>query len=142
MAKDPRKTEKATPRRRQKAREEGQVLRSQDIPISATLVAIFILFIFYLPFAFGTLIKYFKYTFLNSSYLASSALENFTMSTFKVVMLLTLPVLIVLLAVGVISNIAQFGFLFTLKPLTPKLDKLNPFSGIKRIFSITTLLNL
>lgn len=142
MAKDPRKTEKATPRRRQKAREEGQVLRSQDIPISATLVAIFILFIFYLPFAFGTLIKYFNYTFLNSSYLASSALENFTMSTFKVVMVLTLPVLLVLLAVGVISNIAQFGFLFTLKPLTPKLDKLNPFSGIKRIFSITTLFEL
>lgn len=142
MAKDPRKTEKATPRRRQKAREEGQVLRSQDIPISATLIAIFILFIFYLPFAFYTLLKYFKYTFANHPYIFSSAMENFVMYTFKVLAFLLLPVLIVLLAVGVISNIAQFGFLFTLKPLTPKLDKINPISGIRRIFSVATLFEL
>lgn len=142
MAKDPRKTEKATPRRRQKAREEGQVLRSQDIPISATLVAVFILFIFYLPFAFYTLFKYFRYTFANHQYIFSSAMENFVMYTFKVLALLLLPVMIVLLAVGVISNIAQFGFLFTLKPLTPKLDKINPISGIRRIFSVATLFEL
>lgn len=142
MAKDPRKTEKATPRRRQKAREEGQVLRSQDIPISATLVAVFILFIFYLPFAFYTLFKYFRYTFTNHQYIFSSAMENFVMYTFKVLALLLLPVMMVLLAVGVISNIAQFGFLFTLKPLTPKLDRINPISGIRRIFSVATLFEL
>ncbi|MCX7737870.1 MAG: EscU/YscU/HrcU family type III secretion system export apparatus switch protein [Hydrogenothermaceae bacterium] len=49
MLKDPSKTEKATPRRRQKAREEGQVLRSQDIPISATLIGVFLMFIFIYP---------------------------------------------------------------------------------------------
>ncbi|MCX7737871.1 MAG: EscU/YscU/HrcU family type III secretion system export apparatus switch protein [Hydrogenothermaceae bacterium] len=53
-----------------------------------------------------------------------------------------LPVLLFLLLVGVMSNIAQFGFLFTLKPLTPKLDKINPFSGLRRIFSLTTVFEL
>lgn len=142
MAKDPRKTEKATPRRRQKAREEGQVLRSQDIPISATLIAVFILFLFYLPFAFYTLFRYFKYTLANYPYIFSSAMENFILYTFKVATMLILPVLTILLAVGVISNVAQFGFLFTLKPLTPKLDKINPLSGLKRIFSLATVFEL
>lgn len=142
MAKDPRKTEKATPRRREKAREEGQVLRSQDIPISATLVAIFILLLFYLPFAFYTLFGYFRYTFTNYPYIFSTGMENFIIYTFKIITLLLLPVLITLLVVGVVSNIAQFGFLFTLKPLTPKLDKINPFSGIRRIFSLTTVFEL
>lgn len=142
MAKDPRKTEKATPRRRQKAREEGQVLKSQDIPISATLIAIFILLIFYLPFAFGVLIKYFRYVFSSSAYIVFSAFGNFTLYTFKIIMLLILPVLIILLAVGIVSNVIQFGFLFTLKPLTPKISKLNPLSGIERIFSINTFFEL
>jgi flagellar biosynthetic protein FlhB len=44
--------------------------------------------------------------------------------------------------VAIASNVIQFGFLFTLKPLTPKLDKLNVISGIKRIFSLTVLFEL
>lgn len=141
-AKDPSKTEKATPRRRQKAREEGQVLRSQDIPISATLVAVFLLFIFYLPFAYKIMMEYFRYTFSNSVYLIPSTGSNFVYLTGKTLLIMLLPVLIFLLLIGILSNVAQFGFLFTLKPLTPKLDRINPFSGLRRIFSLTTLFEL
>ncbi|MCX7760787.1 MAG: flagellar biosynthesis protein FlhB [Hydrogenothermaceae bacterium] len=142
MAKDPSKTEKATPRRRQKAREEGQVLRSQDIPISATLTAIFLAFLFYLPYAYKVLMEYFKYTFSDPIYLLSSTNSGFIYYTGKVIGMLLLPILILLLVVGVVSNVAQFGFLFTMKPLTPKIDKLNPFSGIRRMFSLTTAFEL
>ncbi|MEJ5173054.1 MAG: flagellar biosynthesis protein FlhB [Hydrogenothermaceae bacterium] len=142
MAKDPSKTEKATPRRRQKAREEGQVLRSQDIPISATLVAVFLGFLFYLPYAYKVLMGYFKYTFSDPMYLLSSTNSGFIYYTVKVIGMLLFPILILLLVVGVVSNVAQFGFLFTMKPLTPKIDKLNPFSGIRRMFSLTTAFEL
>ncbi|MEZ0323955.1 MAG: flagellar biosynthesis protein FlhB [Hydrogenothermaceae bacterium] len=142
MAKDPSKTEKATPRRRQKAREEGQVLRSQDIPISATLLAVFLGFLFYLPYAYKILIGYFKYTFSDPVYLIPSVNSGFIYYTAKIIGILIFPILILLLVIGVLSNVAQFGFLFTMKPLTPKIDNLNPFSGIKRIFSLTTLFEL
>lgn len=141
-AKDPSKTEKATPRRRQKAREEGQVLRSQDIPISATLIGVFLMFIFYLPFGYRVMVGYFKYTFSNPVYLIPSMNSSFVLHTAKITLIMLLPVLLFLLLVGVISNVAQFGFLFTLKPLTPKLDKINPFSGLRRIFSLTTVFEL
>ena len=55
MAKDPDKTEKATPRRREKAREEGQVAKSMDIAISASLVSVFLALLFYIPYAFKKL---------------------------------------------------------------------------------------
>ena len=48
--------------------------------------------------------------------------------------------LLVVAALGV--NYAQVGVLFTLQPLTPKAERISPFSGIKRIFSSKGLVEL
>ncbi len=142
MAKDPSKTEKATPRRRQKAREEGQVAKSQDIPISASLLVVFLMFIFYLPFAYERLKEYFTYVFSDPLFLIPTQNGQIVAETIKLMGVLVLPVFLVLLIVGVFSNVAQFGFLLTFKPLAPKLDKLNPVSGLQRLFSLKTLFEL
>lgn len=42
----------------------------------------------------------------------------------------------VLFVVGLITGAMQAGLVFTLKPLEPKFDKLNPLSGLKRIFGM------
>ncbi|WP_457678105.1 flagellar biosynthesis protein FlhB [Thermovibrio sp.] len=136
MAKDPSKTEKATPRRREKAREEGQVLRSQDLPISATLLFTSALLLLYLPFLFRELRELFYYSISQSGYLEDSLISK---TLFFKGGVLLLPVLGALLVVGVVSNLIQFGFLFTLKPLVPKLDNLNPIKGLGRLFSFKTL---
>jgi len=44
--------------------------------------------------------------------------------------------------VGILSNIAQFGILFTTTPIEPKFDHLNPASGFKRIFSLRTAVDM
>lgn len=136
MARDPSKTEKATPRRRQKAREEGQVLKSQDVPIALSLIAVSIILIFYLPFAFKNLRNYLYYVFSQSAYLDISPLITTSIYVF---FLLILPVFLVLLLIGIFGNVVQFGFIFTLKPLTPKLSNVNPITGIQRVFSFKTL---
>ncbi len=142
MAKDPSKTEKATPRRRQKAREEGQVPRSMDIPISATLITIFLLMFFYIPFSYNYLLEYFRYTFSDPFHKIPALNTAFVYDTVKVLAILIAPVFFVLLSVGVISNVAQFGFLLTLKPLIPKLNRINVISGLGRLFSIKTAFEL
>ncbi|WP_457754804.1 flagellar biosynthesis protein FlhB [Thermovibrio ammonificans] len=139
MAKDPSKTEKATPRRRQKAREEGQVLRSQDLSIAFSLVLVAVTLFFYLPFAFRELLKLFNYTFEELPFLE---LNQFVFVSLEILALLTFPVFLVLLVGGVLSNVVQFGFLFTLKPLVPKLDPINPVKGFQRLFSLKTLFEL
>ena len=136
MAKDPSKTEKATPRRRQKAREEGQVLKSQDVSIALSLIAVSVILIFYLPFAFEKLKDYVYYVFSQSVYLELSPLLSTSVYVFS---FLILPVFTVLLLSGILGNVLQFGFIFTLKPLTPKFSNLNPVTGIQRIFSFKAL---
>jgi len=142
MAKDPSKTEKATPRRRQKAREEGQVAKSQDIPISASLLVISLFLIFYFPFAYEKLHSYFTYIFSNPIYLLVSKNRLTIIETMKVLGILIFPVFLTLFIIGFVSNVAQFGFMFTLKPLAPKLDKIDPISGLQRLFSLKTLFEL
>ncbi len=136
MAKDPSKTEKATPRRRQKAREEGQVLKSQDVPIALSLIAVSISLIFYLPFAFYRLKEYLYYTLSQSAFHDISLL---VLTSGYVFLILILPIFFLLMVVGVLGNVVQFGFLFTLKPLVPKFSNVNPVTGIQRVFSLKTI---
>ncbi|HDY89087.1 MAG TPA: hypothetical protein ENH82_13355, partial [bacterium] len=49
--------------------------------------------------------------------------------------IILMPVFIVLAIVGIFVNIIQVGFLFTGEPLKPKMEKINPIEGTKRLFS-------
>ncbi len=142
MAKDPSKTEKATPHRRQKAREEGQVAKSQDIPIAASLLVVFLLFLIYIPFAYKKLQELFIILF--SDPLFNIPQNNYGLVQFVIQYLiyLILPVFLALLIIGIVSNVSQVGFMITFKPLIPKPEKLNPISGLQRIFSLKTLFEL
>ncbi|WP_200763825.1 flagellar biosynthesis protein FlhB [Nitrosophilus alvini] len=142
MAKDPSKTEKATPRRREKAREEGQVAKSQDIPISASLLVVSLLLIFYIPYAYEKLFELFRYVFANPLHLIVSTNKMTLTEILKIMGILIFPVFLALFVTGFVSNIAQFGFLFTLKPMVPKPDKINPISGLQRLVSLKTLFEL
>ncbi len=142
MAKDPSKTEKATPRRREKAREEGQVAKSIDIAISSSLVVVFLLLLFYIPFAFRKLYAIFVHYF-------SDPLSNIPELNYQVVIelvkelaLLLFPIFLALLAVGFLANVAQVGFKITPKALMPKLEKIDPIAGLKRLFSLKVLFEL
>ncbi len=49
--------------------------------------------------------------------------------------------LVVLAALAAASNLLQHGVLWTVEPLTPKLSKISPASGFKRLFSKESLVN-
>ena len=46
------------------------------------------------------------------------------------------PVMVLMFVVILIAHFAQVGPLFTTKPVTPDLNRLNPISGVKRIVSL------
>ncbi len=142
MAKEPDKTEKATPRRRQKAREEGQVAKSMDIAISASLVSVFLAFLFYIPYAFKKLYHIFVHYFSNPLHNIPEYNYALLYEFIKELALLILPIFALLLIVGVAANVAQIGFLITFKPLVPKLEKINPIAGLKRLFSLKVVFEL
>jgi len=135
------KTEPATPRRRQKAKEKGQVARSTEI---SSLLILF-LGVYILRFVGHPILQkscsLFKYLWSNT---ANFNLTSSTMSAYfhqGVVQFLGLfsPLLIGICAIGLISNIIQGGFVFTTTPLTPDIDKINPVTGLKRLFSLKSV---
>ncbi len=142
MAKEPDKTEKATPRRREKAREEGQVAKSQDISISLSLVAVFLAFVFYLPYLFRRLYELFVRFFSDPLYFIPQQNSSVYLEFVTQLGMLLAPIFLLLLIVGFAANVAQVGFHISFKPLVPKLSKINPIAGIKRIFSLKTLFEL
>lgn len=139
------KTEEATPRRRQQAREEGRVPKSVELGSAIGLMAAFVLFKVHFSVIFDDVQLYVGDA-LSSVYLQ----EDLTVELFSKLFLDTLLVLVkvcapimgVCLLAGLIANYAQVGVLFTTKPLQLKFDQLNPIQGIKRLFSARTFVEL
>ena len=52
------------------------------------------------------------------------------------------PVLLIALIFGLLGNILQTGVVFSAQALIPKLDKINPIAGLKRLFAIRSLVEL
>lgn len=141
---EPGKTERATPKKREEARKRGQVVRSVEInSMLNVLISLIILRIF------G------KYIFDNIKIVSSYFWSNVT--TFSITLdtigsfmffivsklfLITLPIFVSVFIIGILSNVMQFGFLLTFEPLKPSFDKINPFRGLKRLFSKRVLFEL
>ena len=63
--------------------------------------------------------------------------------TFSLVMALAvLPVFLLMMGIGLVSNYLQVGFLLTLKPLQPDFSRINPLDGAKRLLSKRSLVEL
>ena len=138
------KTEKPTPRRIEKARAQGNVARSQDLPVLATFLSAFLLFIYWFPFAKQKLQGLFFYIFnlISDDWtLNPENLNNLAISVIKVVGLLLLFPLSIFLVAGLAINFIQVGFLFTTAPLSFNFGKINPATALinffKRFFEVT-----
>ncbi|MGZ4133586.1 MAG: flagellar biosynthesis protein FlhB [Tumebacillaceae bacterium] len=138
------KTEKATPRKRDDARQKGQVAKSQEFGQVATLFAGVLTLKLLSGTYFSQMLDLFQKQLTNGlSYdLTQKSLIPLFMQVCMILMKLILPVAGVILVVGVFASYMQVGTLFTLKPLMPDLSKINPLQGFKRIFSLRTVVEL
>ena len=138
---DPGKTEKATPRRRQEARERGQVVRSTEINSVVILLAALMTFRYAGPYMMDAMgrLTVFTYQNLNSGFEMENVVYYTLFYMWQIFMVLS-PFLAVVLIVGLLSNYLQVGVLFSLKPLVPKLNNVNPVTGFNRLFSRRSLI--
>ncbi|HWO97870.1 MAG TPA: flagellar biosynthesis protein FlhB [Bacillus sp. (in: firmicutes)] len=138
------KTEKATPKKRQESRKKGQVAKSQDVNTALVLLLIFL----YFSFGAKTLLKQFMDLIIHSyeEYLLLDVTEkNIMFVLFDLLPEIAVaigPIMLVALIGGIVTNYMQIGFLFSTETLKPNLNKINPISGAKRIFSVRALVEL
>ena len=132
------RTEEATPRRREEAREKGQVARSNDLASAVMLLAGLVFVRFYGPVMVDEL-KAVTTEVLRWMGEPKAEGQDYY-HQFWVLALAFLrilaPLALFLMAMGLAVNWAQFGFIWAAEPLTPSLDKLNPVNGFRRIFSL------
>ena len=143
MAKDG-KTEKATPKRRQDARKEGQVPRSMELNSALILLCTFWGIKALGPLILNTMHRFTLSTFqnFNSTNVTEQTVPSLFVSILATYVTVVGPIALIACSIGLITGFAQVGFRFTTKPLTPKLNKLNPMTGFKRLFSSRSLVEL
>jgi len=138
------KSQEATQHRREQAREQGQVVNSQDLN-SAGLLLGGLLVLMFTSAALADFLARFVISQLGGEAWLSAD-TGFIMAQWSTnVMALgkvLLPVLGFILAVSIGLNLLQIGFLFLPDKLTPDFARVNPMSGLGRIFSITNAMKL
>ena len=140
MADDLEKTEEPTPKKLEDARKEGNVPKSMEVSGFLVLFFVIIVLIFYFKYLTFYLKRFYLYYIsLIGKEITPSFLLDLTIQTVLNIIILLAPLFIVAMLGGIIGNVAQFGFLFTTKPLIPKLEKINPIKGLKNLFSIKKL---
>jgi flagellar biosynthetic protein FlhB len=136
MARDPSKTEKATPKRRDKAREKGSVPRSQELPKLTVLMA----GLFTIRFTFDALsdeMREIYRTFLGQRLDFSGSTDDvsalmWSLSVKLAIMLL--PILLVMAVVAYVTQRLQVGELWRPKIFEPDFSNiLNPMQGLQRL---------
>lgn len=141
---DQEKTEQPTSKKRNEARNKGQVAHSREVP--SVLVLVGSLAVFALAGAW----MFSKLTTIVSHLLGISAQMDWNIQgvtrlgwqLFLQVIQLLAPLFLVIMFVGVAANVGQVGFLLTFEPLTPKFSKFNPISGIKRLFALRSIVEV
>lgn len=138
------KTEEGTAKRKGEAREKGQVAKSMEVNSVFIILAAFFTLKLLGSYIYDELAGYMQMIFSNlvlADITINSLQEIFF--AFGIVFLKTsLPVMCVILIVSLTINFIQVGFIFTLEPLMPSFDKINPISGFGRLFSTRAIAEL
>lgn len=138
------KTEQPTSKKLSESKKKGQVAKSQDLNASIILLVSAILMVI---FADRSVQKICEFLYVSyTDYIHYSLNERNVQSLFGIYIYnffrVTGIAFGVIMVMGVTANLIQSGFIFSLEPLKPNLNKLNPIEGFKNLFSKRTAFNL
>ena len=138
------KTEQPTGKKLSDARNKGNVPQSREIPSVLILSGSMGVFFFGASWMLDRLINAMRdiYQQAGSLNMVPENMHTFFWEVFVNCIIVLTPLMLMVMTAGVVGNVAQFGFLFTVEKLTPNLTKLNPVSGIKKLFSLRSLVEL
>ncbi len=138
------RTEEATPKRQQDAKEKGQVGRSRELNTMALLLAASMAF-----FTFGAYIisniswimtSYFSLT--RAQIYDSSQINSLFMQACYDALQGITPLLLVLFLAALVAPMLVGGWMFSVKALAFNWEKMDPVKGLKRVFGVRGLMEL
>lgn len=138
------KTEDPTEKRKRDAREKGEIARSKELNTVAVTTAGAGGLLAFGGHLAETLLEMMRMNFslTRDIIVDDRAMGAFLLASGKMAIWATQPVLILLFVISFVAPIALSGFLFSGSLLQPKFSRMNPLSGIKRMFSMHALTEL
>jgi flagellar biosynthetic protein FlhB len=138
------RTEPATPKKRQKARDKGQVAKSREINTAAVLltgVGGLTLFGTYIYHQITLMMQHW-FTQVGQYHLDPLRVQEIFYLAGRNFIFTLAPLLFSICVAAVLANYFQVGWLFSWEKITPKLPNINPLAGLTRLFSPQSLLEL
>jgi len=138
------RTEEPTARRLQKAREEGRVARSVELPAAVVVIASFLLLMVSGGWLMRRLADVFAAGFSFDLRTLAQPLGLPAVFAHQLIeaFLLFAPLMALTVVLAVLASGLTGGFLFSLKPIEPKGSKIDPIEGFKRIFGARAAVEL
>jgi len=139
----PGKTEEPTEHKLQRLREEGQVVKSQELVGAIGLFLPAMILLFMAPSMLRTCVEMVKFFFERAVELDPTKDAVILVVLLRYFAKLAWPILTVAVIAAIFSNVAQIGFMFTTKPIVPDFSKVLPKIGqyFRRIFSVDGIYN-
>ena len=144
------KTEEPTSKRLSDARSEGQVAKSMELNSAIALIAMFLVLRNWGGNMGSRFLENFSWIYssipdrvvLTNGVLPEQEFAVLIRLVLIRMLIILLPIFAIGVAVAFITNVLQVKWSPTTKPLQPKFSKLNPASGVKRLFSMEKLFEL
>lgn len=141
------KTEEPTDKKLDDARKEGQVAKSKELTQSVELIGLFVLLKVYVGTLGEKCMEIFTYAYglipklVDENYGIMTVNSGVTVVNEVIIKMaiIVLPILAVGVVIAFLTSIVQFKWKVTTKPMKPRLDKISPIGGFKRIFSMRTV---
>lgn len=138
------RTEKPTPKKREEARQKGEVAKTRELPAAAVLLsgtlAMGVLGSFTYQKVATTTTQILSFTIIRGD--GAGEMLLLLEDCVSAFLLAISPLLAVIFVTAVLSNVVQVGFVVSLEELKPKLSKVNPTKGFARLFSKQSFMEL
>ena len=138
------KTEEASARRIEKAREEGQIPRSRDLTTTAVLLLAAIGLYMFSGFMGGKIIGITRESFTLTRadiFDPNRMIAHLVRAMFQGLLSIT-PLMALLLLASIVGPVALGGWIMSAKAMQPNFSRMDPVAGLKRIFSAKSLIEL
>lgn len=144
------KTEEPTQKKKDDTRKDGKVPKSKELSSGVELIALFLILKFWVGHMGENFMKLFgeiyekipAYTTYWGGRIVKEDYRILLNGVLVELLIQLIPFFIVGLIIAVGVNMLQFKFKISTKPLKPKFSKLNPVSGMKRLFSKDKIIEL
>jgi flagellar biosynthesis protein FlhB len=138
------RTEQATSRRRDEAREKGQVARSHELVSVGLLVACLIYFYFGASGFIKNVMELMTFGFraAGRSDITPESLNYYFIDYIFKGFIVLFPIMLTVVVAAILANVLQVGVMFSSEAITPQVSKIDPIKGFQRLFSLRSLIEL